>query len=148
MRTRVIGTVCSFAQSDGRGSGNPLRWTILPIRPLPTLQSDDDVCAIGGLRRAQSYFLCQRCGHVETRERDSQQPENRKDSAVIWPPACRLSSRPRRMTARCLPASRRHRGRRTIAVIGGDENEGHFCAPRLGLLSPANRQVSSAISVG
>ena len=33
MRTRVIGTVCSFAQSDGRGSGNPLRWTILPIRP-------------------------------------------------------------------------------------------------------------------
>ena len=41
----------------------------------------------GGLRRAQSYFLCQRCGHVETRERDSQQPKNGKDSAVIWPPA-------------------------------------------------------------
>ena len=31
-----------------------------------------------GLRRARSYFLCQRCGHVETRERDSQQPENRR----------------------------------------------------------------------
>ena len=37
MRTRVIGRVCSFAQSDGRGSGNPLRWTILPIhRPACT----------------------------------------------------------------------------------------------------------------
>ena len=30
-----------------------------------------------GLRHARSYFLCQRCGHVETRERESQ-PENRQ----------------------------------------------------------------------
>ena len=31
-----------------------------------------------GLRGVRSYFLRQRCGHVETRERDSQQPETRQ----------------------------------------------------------------------
>jgi transposase-like protein len=28
-----------------------------------------------GLRRAQPYFLCQRCGRVETREQDNTRPE-------------------------------------------------------------------------
>ena len=43
--------VCSFEQSNGRGSGNPLHGPSFPPSALPALQPDDDVYPRGGAGR-------------------------------------------------------------------------------------------------